>query len=1776
MEPASTVAVAESSRSYFLVSTLQNTKVPVVAAQLPLTRTTLSSEDDHVAALSEGEEGDRSDAVGMSSACMLDEASVVVGSFAVDGATYAIEPGGQEAALVSLDPRMLSDSLVDGTTLVIPSAVSVDASDPYAVARIADRAFVSLKEDIQVVSVISLPSSITVIDENAFTGADDIEAIEVEANNAVYASYDGCLYTSDLSCLLLIPGGRAGAVRISSQTRSIDPAASSHCAAIDSFVVEADRSNSLLGDVEIHDANGNSIMVGFADDASGSKRSADDTELDGREEDEGAVAASIEAIAPESSGVEQVPNVDSAFEMTPEENGDASIGEGPEADPGTSGVMLETATSFRSIVAPDPEPATTGALPCIYKDAAGASHEVTAAMVAAAEGNSAIAGWSFNPSSGSLKVWSQDGATVTNLWGSDSWNDGDVPSSVYDQNYWGPLRSQVVSIDTTELSGAVNMAAWFRNMTALDDISAVRIPNGSRGTGAEGIPNSLSRMFSHSTLRSIPSTFVIPEGVSVAHCAFALTPRLTSVYEGFSLPTSCLVAVGLFEGASAIESVPGSLLKNYADSDPVELNVLFNGCTSLASIRDGFSIPSSATNIELLFGGCSSLTYLPASLSLKAFGAKRAQLAFGLDHRSHDPYQFDPKVVTYYAGDDLGELLPDIKTELPNGLSASDVATPSEYWEKCYGRTLVTSGTTVELYVRERGSDWSALPWKTLYFSDDRMEVAPAVPSFWQGDFSGWYEAVSDSGTLSGEPLSFPYMVSGPIASGKRTARLYAEYTPVAGALPCIYKDAAGASHEVTAAMVAAAEGNSAIAGWSFNPSSGSLKVWSQDGATVTNLWGSDSWNDGDVPSSVYDQNYWGPLRSQVVSIDTTELSGAVNMAAWFRNMTALDDISAVRIPNGSRGTGAEGIPNSLSRMFSHSTLRSIPSTFVIPEGVSVAHCAFALTPRLTSVYEGFSLPTSCLVAVGLFEGASAIESVPGSLLKNYADSDPVELNVLFNGCTSLASIRDGFSIPSSATNIELLFGGCSSLTYLPASLSLKAFGAKRAQLAFGLDHRSHDPYQFDPKVVTYYAGDDLGELLPDIKTELPNGLSASDVATPSEYWEKCYGRELITTGTTLELYVRDSETKEWPTIPWKTLYLPDNTLAAAPSIPSFWQTNFAGWCDSLTDEGALSGEFVAFPYTVEGEIVSGRRVAKLYAEYSAASGALPCRYRDATGVMRTITPEMIAKDEGDATIAGWSFDRTSGKLKIWSQSGATVTTLWGAGGDSPYDGDVSLDAARNGYWGPLRDLVLSIDTSELSGAERMSAWFSHMSRLIDIADLRIPDGSRGTGDDGVPCSLSRMLSRSGITSIPSSFVIPEGVISIHCAFAECGGLRSVYEGFSFPSSCTYATGAFERATRLEAVPGTLFDNISESSWINLNVLFNGCRSLSVLRDGFHIPNCAVDIEIMFGECSSLAYLPASLSLKEFGAVGASWAFGLDRRDYSDGSFRFDPPVVTYYAGDDPSTLLPDDRVLLPSGVSPSDVGDVVSYWRECYGRDLRMLGSDEVIVLTQKTGSGEVGWNQLEVVTVDADGKIDDPEVAVPFNYLFSWYADPLRKTPLEVVEGMIDVGGSSVIYGIFTPIISMDMPIPAGDASGRRNQIDLQIDRANGKVSVLGNEGKSAADIKVRSFAPVDTTLSVSSSQSLEQSGFAVELFGGNAYAVRVLLNMQGEEHRIALNHGSVNPIASLKGATSNTALEGDNIVDGTLTLDIGSGVTVAAMPEGEVGSKALTSLTWVVAAK
>lgn len=314
--------------------------------------------------------------------------------------------------------------------------------------------------------------------------------------------------------------------------------------------------------------------------------------------------------------------------------------------------------------------------------------------------------------------------------------------------------------------------------------------------------------------------------------------------------------------------------------------------------------------------------------------------------------------------------------------------------------------------------------------------------------------------------------------------------------------------------------------------------------------------------------------------------------------------------------------------------------------------------------------------------------------------------------------------------------------------------------------------------------------------------------------------------------------------------------------------------------------------------------------------------------------------------------------------------------------------------------------------------------------------------------------------------------------------------------------------------------------------------------------------------------------MKPFGDREARSAFGNDAHLSS--GFRFDPPIATYYAGSDLSELLPDVRTMLPPGVNASDVDDAVAYWDKCYGRTLRTLGPDEVIVFTQKTASGEVGWDQFKIVTVDADGKIADPEVTVPFNYLFSWYLDPLRSTPLKVVDGRIDVNGSSAIYGVFTPIISMDMPIPAGDSSGRHNQIDLQVDRANGKVSVLGNEEKGAADIKIRSFAPVETTLSVTSSQSLEQSDFAVELFGGNAYAVRLLLNMQGEDHKLALNYGSINAIANLKGAVSNTALEGENIVDGTLTLDIGSGVTVAEMPEGEVTSKALTNLTWVVAVK
>ncbi len=271
-----TIAQAESTRSFFLAQTLESTKtVPVVSAKLPIdTSHVISTEPSDSEASGEiSPDGDAPAEDGAGGSDELEPAtpsvsleSTVIGSFEYRGITYAIEPGGESVAVVAADYAKLPTDFIEAQTIVLPSVTSPDNIDYYSVTRIADDAFASLTsemvEEDKGITAITIPASVTTIEDDAFIGFDTLQYIIVSADNPNYSMYDGCLYDKPMTSLLLIPGGKRGQVRIASQAESIRPEAFSHCVYLTAF--SADAACSIFSpenDSPYVNANGDPIEV---------------------------------------------------------------------------------------------------------------------------------------------------------------------------------------------------------------------------------------------------------------------------------------------------------------------------------------------------------------------------------------------------------------------------------------------------------------------------------------------------------------------------------------------------------------------------------------------------------------------------------------------------------------------------------------------------------------------------------------------------------------------------------------------------------------------------------------------------------------------------------------------------------------------------------------------------------------------------------------------------------------------------------------------------------------------------------------------------------------------------------------------------------------------------------------------------------------------------------------------------------------------------------------------------------------------------------------------------------------------------------------------------------------------------------------------------------------------------------------------------------------------------------------------------------------------------
>ena len=175
----------------------------------------------------------------------LDAADPVVGSFTVDGLTYAVGPDG--VTLVAVD------AVVSDGAIAVPASVTFN-NIAYDVTAVGAYAFY-----LSGATSVELPASVLSVDSRAFRSS-DVGRVDVAPDNPSIASFDGALYSADLTRLLLIPEGRTGSVPIPSEAEVVEVSVFSHCSLVDAISVDGDGAAFLSWDGLLYDASGTTLL----------------------------------------------------------------------------------------------------------------------------------------------------------------------------------------------------------------------------------------------------------------------------------------------------------------------------------------------------------------------------------------------------------------------------------------------------------------------------------------------------------------------------------------------------------------------------------------------------------------------------------------------------------------------------------------------------------------------------------------------------------------------------------------------------------------------------------------------------------------------------------------------------------------------------------------------------------------------------------------------------------------------------------------------------------------------------------------------------------------------------------------------------------------------------------------------------------------------------------------------------------------------------------------------------------------------------------------------------------------------------------------------------------------------------------------------------------------------------------------------------------------------------------------------------------------------------
>ena len=185
-----------------------------------------------------------------------------------------------------------------------------------------------------------------------------------------------------------------------------------------------------------------------------------------------------------------------------------------------------------------------------------------------------------------------------------------LPSSVTttERMFYGTKITKIPqSLSLANATGLKSCKNMFSNCTNLATIP--------EGFALPSSVNDIYGMFLKTGITKIPSSLTFENLTKIKSCGgvFRYCTELTEIEEGFALPPSVTTTGYMFQ-FTKITKIPSSLnLANLSNLE--ECTSMFEYCESLTTIPEGFALPTSVTNCTGMFAG-TSINTLPNSLNL--------------------------------------------------------------------------------------------------------------------------------------------------------------------------------------------------------------------------------------------------------------------------------------------------------------------------------------------------------------------------------------------------------------------------------------------------------------------------------------------------------------------------------------------------------------------------------------------------------------------------------------------------------------------------------------------------------------------------------------------------------------------------------------------------------------------------------------------------------------------------------------------------------------------------------------------------------------------------------------------------------------------------------------------------------------------------------------------------------------------------------------------------------------------------------------------------------